>query len=109
MRAITADIYTNKQYSTCSNNGVSSQFTEILIPHPRGNLEMTGEEPNACKIVKRYLFGKVVYHVAPYKSDDSQWYMFGGAYVSGDSRFTELVGQQYGAIALHDRIEAWVE
>lgn len=49
MRAISADIYTNKRYSTCSNNGISSQFTEILIPHPRGNLEMTGEEPNAFK------------------------------------------------------------
>jgi len=105
MKAISVNVFKNTQFSKCSNGGVSEQFDNLLILCENGHIEVTGEEKNLCKIVKRDLFGKDVYHIRPIENPQA-WYMFGGSFAhSSDSRFTNMVGDQYGAISIHDRLE----
>ena len=63
---------------------------------------------NVCKIVKRHLFGRDVYHVEPMVAPKGAGWMMGGNYcASSDSRFSKAIGGMYGAVAIHDRQESW--
>ena len=103
MKGISIDVYSNPKYRSCANGGISERFDELLIEHPRGNIELTGNEENLVKVVHRKIGGRDVYHLAPI--DDKGQYMFGGNYAGdSDQRFCELHGI-YGALAIHDRRE----
>jgi hypothetical protein len=105
MRAINVSVYKNESFKGCSVGGVSERFNEILLLHERGNIDVQGDEENLCKIVRREIGSRVVFHIQPmYGADGS--FSFGGAYAAScDSRFCELIEGQYGAIAIHDRKE----
>jgi hypothetical protein len=104
-RALPVNVYRNKLYAGCSNNGISEKFDEVLVVCNSGNIEVDGTELNLCKVVKRKLFDRDVYHIQPVAKPDN-YYMSGGAFAySCDARFAELVGHQYGAISIHDRVE----
>ena len=103
MKGISIDVYSNPKYRKCANGGISERFDELLTEHPRGNIELTGNEENLVKVVHRKIGGRDVYHLAPI--DDKGQYMFGGSYAGdSDQRFCELHGI-YGALAIHDRRE----
>ena len=105
MKVINVNVYSNKKYRQCAAGGVSERFEELLIPHERGPFDANGDEENLCKVVHRKLFGGDVYHIQPINGIDGN-FTFGGSYAgSSDARFSELVGGQYGAIAVHDRKE----
>jgi hypothetical protein len=105
MKVINVSVYSNKKYSSCSAGGVSEKYDELLIPCEHGWMEANGEEENLCKIVRREIGGRVVFHIQPLHGADGS-FSFGGAYAaSSDSRFSELIEGQYGAIAIHDRKE----
>jgi hypothetical protein len=79
---------------TLTGNGLPEVFTP-------------SEDYPEAVLVKRNLFGRVVYHAVPKDLYDAgKWTMNGGAFVaSSDSRFGEAIGGMYGAIPLHDRTE----
>jgi long-subunit acyl-CoA synthetase (AMP-forming) len=85
---------TNIKGYTLTGEGVAEIFTP-------------SEDYPEAVLVKRNLFGRVVFHAVPKDLQDAgKWSMNGGAFVStSDSRFTEAVGGMYGAIPLHDRTE----
>jgi hypothetical protein len=104
-RALSVSVYRNEQYKGCSMDGVSEKFNELLVLCKSGNVEVDGTEPNLCKVVRREIYDRVVYHIEPV-ANPGAWYSFGGAFAySCDSRFAEMVGHQYGAISIHDRVE----
>jgi len=104
MKAIDVSVYSNEQFR-CSNGGISEKYDELLLLHERGNLDIEGDEENLCKVVHRVINGLDIYHIQPVAIPE-KWYMFGGSFAySCDARFAELVGGQYGAIAIHDRVE----
>ena len=110
MKCIPAYIYKDRT-GDCSNGGISSEFSRVLIPHERGHIEVDENNPpaNLCKVVKRNLFGTEYLHVEPVKKPPEGYtgYMYGGTIVdSSDSRFRDF--SEY-PLHLHDRTETWKE
>lgn len=105
MRALSLEIMKYKGMD-CSNHGISSRFNEILLLCDEGNVEVTGDEPNLCKLVKRNLFGnETYYHVEPVARPNGCGWMSGGCVVyTCDSRFRSM-GNGY-PLSLHDRCES---
>ena len=106
MRCISAAIYKNADGDS-SNNGISSRFNYILIPHERGFVEVDEENPpeNLCKVVTRDLGFTVYTHIEPVVKPTGVGWMYGGTIVSSsDSRFKEATGIDY-PLCLHDRQE----
>ncbi len=79
--------------------------TYPLTGDSRGPFEVTDERP-AVALVIRAVMGKLLYHVEPFHPEGYVFgrYMAGGTFVTGDSRFSDLVNF-YGAVAFHDRNE----
>ena len=104
MKALRINIYKNNG-SDCSNHGISERFNEILLVCESGYIDVNGDEPNLCKLVKRTLFGGREYmHVEPVARPNGIGWMAGGTLVySCDSRFREL--SEY-PLSLHDRCES---
>jgi len=105
MKAINVSVYWNDQYRKCAIGGISEKYNELLLLHDEGNLDVKGDEENLCKVVYRKIGGRDVYHIEPMASKGKLFSMGGSFANSSDSRFSELVGGQYGAIAIHDRVE----
>ena len=108
MKFIKAYIMSNPVFKGCSNNGISDKFTEVYVQCEKGWIDFDNPPENAVKIIKRSLFGRVIYHAEPISKPDPTCvgWMSGGAYVaSSDSRFAELCDGNYIAISLHDRQE----
>lgn len=114
MKAISVNVMRNDKYGDCTNSGVSSKFNELLVECPDGfiDIDMDNIPANFCRVNKRYLFGKYVYSIEPYKRPDKGcvgWMMGGNFAHSSDARFSEMIGGMYGAVAIHDRQETTEE
>lgn len=108
------DIVRQAHTPDCSNRGISAsvdRVTLVATRDHRGNekpLDTTSRvfspDPDAPPVVliERRLGDRTIFHLAPYGQDG--WFMFGGTYAVGDSRFSDLT-RMYGAVALHDRQE----
>ena len=104
------------QMGDCSNGGLSSKYGTCFVECDCGNWDEKNVPENAIVKLEKGAFGTI--HLIPAKPIEKGCvgYMFGGCYcASSDSRFGELIEQQFGishwhgAIALHDRTETQKE
>ena len=110
MKALPVSVYRDTDGSDCTNNGVSSRFRELLVICDDGFINVDENNPpeNLCKVVKRHLFGRDIYHIEPVERPKGAGWMMGGNYAAScDSRFSRLCGDMYGALSIHDRQESW--
>ena len=106
-RALPVEIY-KCHYGDCSNHGISSRHSEILVLCPDGFIEVDMDNPpdNLCVVEKRILWGEKHYYVRPYAEADGVGWMYGGCLVdSSDARWHKLTGIDY-PLHLHDRTES---
>lgn len=100
---LTASIFKNSLYGTCSNGGISEKWQEVVIAFVETEQEhlMIGEKAvPVVKIVRRNIGGEYV-HLEPVAPGS---YMAGGSFVyCCDSRFSENVNRY--PVSLHDRQE----
>jgi len=105
---ISADIF-KWSLGDCSNNGISSRFTEVLVPVDGGYIEVDLDNPpeNLVKVIRRNIFGREYVHVTPWTlAESGMATMHGGTFVhSSDSRFNETIDNGHYPVALHDRVE----
>lgn len=109
MKAIPVEVFRHGK-GDFTNGGVSSKFNELLVVCNEGwiPIDENNLPKNLCKLVKRNLFGKTIFHVEPFTSPVGAGWMMGGNYcATSDSRFSRAVEGLYGAIAIHDRQESW--
>jgi len=107
VRALSCEIFTNKSYGNCSNNGISNRYKEVYVLCDDGNVVIDLDNPPENLVVfeaRDYGF-TISLRFKPYSSlTDGKWYMFGGDFVwCCDSRFREVYGHY--PIPLHDRVE----
>ena len=110
MKALPVYVYRCAAFGDCTNGGVSSKYDRILVVCDDGFETVDENNPpeTLCKVVRRHLFGRDVYHIEPYKAAKGAGWMAGGNYAeTSDSRFRALCGDMYGALAIHDRQESW--
>lgn len=108
MKAIPVEVFRHER-EDFTNGGVSSKYSSLLVVCDEGWIPVDENNPpkNLCKLVKRHLFGRDVYHVEPFERPDGVGWMMGGNYcATSDSRFDRAVGGMYGAVAIHDRQES---
>ena len=103
-RALPCDIF-KSHYGDCSNGGISSRHSEILLLNERGFIDVDLDNPpdNLCVYVERNIFGEEHDYIKPYAplNEGCVGYMFGGTIIyTSDSRF-----QGKHPICLHDRQE----
>jgi hypothetical protein len=107
--ALRCSILEPKDIGNCSNNGISSQYKDIiLIGVEDGNTEVDelNLPDNACQLVKRVLFSERHDYIVPCKpiEDGNVGYMASGCYVTtSDTRFQEYTGSEI--LPLFDRQE----
>lgn len=110
VNALSIDVFRTPRFGDCTNGGISSRFSELLIVCEDGPRKIDLDNPpeNACKMVKRHLFGQDCYHIEPLNRPTGAGWMAGGnfAYTS-DSRFSAMCGKTCNAISIHDRQETW--
>ena len=105
MRALPINVYKNENSSDCSNNGISSRYSRVLLVCEDGPIYVdTNNLPkNLVKLVKRTIFGIEYMHLEPCESAEGNEYMFGGCYCSSsDCRFKRISNYP---LPLHDRQE----
>lgn len=104
LKALRIDILESKSIGNCSNNGISARFNDILLLCDEGYIDVKGDEPNLCKVVKRNILGNEYMHVEPVANPNGIGWMAGGTFVySSDSRFNKISNYP---LALHDRCES---
>ena len=125
-KAITLYVLRSPALGDCTNRGVSARYDRVLCLCPDGNIDVDMDNPpeNLFHLVKRDLFGGVVFHIEPVarpkpgnngwmaggnfaapKEDLVEW-VFGGRFAeTADSRMWKMTGGFYGALAIHDRQE----
>lgn len=111
-KALPVDVYRSINIGDCTNGGVSSRFDRLLVLCDDGFIDVDMDNPpeNLCKVVHRFLFGRDVYHIEPVEEPKGCGWMAGGNFAhTSDSRFSDMCGHQYGALAIHDRQETWEE
>lgn len=102
--ALKCDIMKHKG-TDCSNGGISSKYNDVLVLCDEGYIEVNGDEPNLCKVVKRELWGEIYYHIEPIAKPNGVGWMSGGTVIySCDSRFREMANGY--PLSLHDRTES---
>ena len=106
MKAISLEVFRNS-LGDCSNGGISSRYSEVLIECKDGYIEIDENNlpENFCKVVERDLGFETYLHIEPYNSPDKGCigWMAGGCFCStSDSRFSRI--SKY-PLALHDRQE----
>lgn len=115
IRCLSVSVYRDASGADCTNSGISSHFSDLLIYCPDGPRCFWSEQEtplNFCMIRKRALFGEVVADIIPAMVDDlghvvprPGWWMHGGNCAdSCDSRFREQSGVWY-PLHIHDRRE----
>ena len=104
IRAMSYNVY-KPNYGSCSNNGITNRYHEILVEHPEGCklLDSDNLPENFCILDKRYLLGKWHYRFIPkHLKESGKWVMFGGCFAyASDSRF-----EFDYPIPIHDRVES---
>jgi hypothetical protein len=108
------DVYRRPADMDCSLNGISEQFTELVLVNVDGPFEpksnrpaaiLESHQPGCLRIVPAEKLGNGYVKI-------KSWTMMGGNYgATSDSRFSEacekLLGHCfYGAVPIHDRIES---
>lgn len=109
MKAIPVDVYRCVNRSDCTNGGISSRFSELLVPCDTGFLDVDEDNPpeNLVKLVHRRLFGVDTWHLEPYVKPGGVGWMAGGNFAhTSDSRFSRMLEGMYGAVPIHDRQES---
>ena len=92
----------------CTMNGVTNRFTKMCVTNVDGPFDPSDDCP-AVKLVEGNLPGTA--KIVP-EECEGKWSMFGGNYAAtSDSRFSEAIesivgGRFYGAVPVHDRVEA---
>lgn len=123
-KGLIVSILEDKRIGNCSAGGVSATHSALTIvgvidrtsdlsskevlPLPReSRVFEPREDAPAAVLVKRRLFGTTpTLHVEPLVHSREGAVMMGGSFVSSsDSRFSKMIGF-YGAVPLHDRVEA---
>ena len=111
MKTLPIDVY--RSYFDGTNNGISSKYDRLLVICDDGFIDVDENNPpeNLVKVVRRNFAGREIYHIEPVAAPDKDvGWMAGGNYAAtSDSRFSRLVGEMYGAIAIHDRQETQSE
>lgn len=105
MRALPISIFKDSKIGDCSNNGISSRYTEVLLICDEGfiNIDENNPPENLVKLVTRNLFGREHKHIEPVARPTGVGWMSGGSLVySCDSRFRRM--SEY-PLCLHDRQE----
>ena len=105
MKALPISIYKDSRIGDCSNNGISSRYTEVLLICEEGfiNIDENNPPENLVKLVTRHLFGRDYKHIEPVAKPNGVGWMSGGSLVySCDSRFRRM--SEY-PLCLHDRQE----
>lgn len=108
MRAIPVEVFRHSK-GDFTNGGISSRFSSLLVVCDQGwiNIDENNKPANLCKLVKRHLFGRDVFHVEPIDRPSGAGWMMGGNYCATcDSRFSQAIEGMYGAVAIHDRQES---
>ena len=106
MKALPLSIYEDKRIGNCSNNGISSRYTEVLLICEEGFIDIDEDNPpeNLVKMVTRHLFGKDYKHIEPVARSNGVGWMSGGSLVySCDSRFRRMSDYP---LSFHDRQES---
>lgn len=104
LKALRISILEDKEIGNCSNHGISERYDSILLLCDEGYIDVTGDEENLCKVVRRNLWGKEYLHVEPVKAPKGVGWMSGGTFVySCDARFNRI--SEY-PLSLHDRCES---
>lgn len=105
IKCISASVYKDHN-GDCSNGGLSSKYSEVLLEHPRGWIDVDEENPpeNFCIVERRELWGENHWFIRPNAKPWGAGYMMGGCFIySCDSRFTDIAG--WSPLPLHDRCE----
>ena len=108
MKALPIYVYRDSAIGDCTNDGISSKYDRLLLVCDEGFIDVDEKNPpaNLVRMVKRYLFGRNVYHIRPWAEPTGAGWMFGGNFAhTSDSRFHRMCGDMYGAVAIHDRQE----
>ena len=116
MKALPINVYRTSRLGDCTNGGISSKFDELLIACDEGFIEIDPEnvpENFALVEMRRVFSTKVIPTIYPASIKDGKavvrdgkWWMMGGNYgATSDSRFSRMIGDMYGAVAIHDRYE----
>lgn len=108
IKALPIDVY-KPSHGDCSNGGISSRFSSLLLVCDEGFVDVDESNPpeNLVKMVTRDLGFTIYSHIEPYVKPNGVGWMAGGCVAySPDSRFTRM--SQY-PLSLHDRQEGWQE
>ena len=125
IRGINLTVFYNDGYRHCANGGITEFHEELLLvgtcdrtnddelkPFTHGYIDIKGEMPvNAVVLEKRAPTGHVIFNLVPYTAFvDGKWYMFSGNFAATcDGRLnmaiSDMGGNFYGALAVHDRTE----
>ena len=120
MKALPINVYRTSRLGDCTNGGISSKFDELLIACDEGFIEIDPDNvpENFAMVELRHVYGNRIIPTI-YPADikdgkavirDGKWWMMGGNYgATSDSRFSRMVGDMYGAVAIHDRYETQEE
>lgn len=110
MKALPVSVYRSSRIGDCTNGGISAKYDQLLVVCDDGFIDVDPANPpkNLAEVVHRHLFGQDIYHIEPWENAKGAGWMMGGNYAAtSDSRFSKLCGNQYGAVAIHDRDETW--
>jgi hypothetical protein len=92
---------------TLAIEGTSSlrdrRHVKLLQGDSRGPFTVSADAPAVILVWRKDSRG-LISHVEPLVPALRGWYMAGGTYLHGDSRFSDLAGF-YGAVSFHDRSE----
>lgn len=103
MRYLPVNVYSCQQYGDCSANGVTATHTnKLVVECPTGHMTKADVTGGGYVVLQLRTTGGAA-NFRP-EGNDKRHAMFGGAFVRGDSRFSELYGRQ--PVAVHDRFES---
>ena len=105
-RLLVVNVYRHGS-SDCTMNGISSKAESLLLICPEGNYS-TNDCPDMpiCR-VQDHPTVKGHQYIVPCDLEgnvDGRWYMFGGNYASGDSRYSQHIAGH--PLKIHDRVES---
>jgi hypothetical protein len=105
VKVLGVNVYKNDAFKGCALGGVSERFDELLVVCDAGWEDADGTEENLCVIIHRRINGRDVCHIEPVQGNDGGFSAGGSFGYTSDSRFSEMIGGQYGALSIHDRRE----
>lgn len=116
MDGLVLNVYRSACGMDCTNNGITSKFTELLLVGKNVGAIFSAKDdrPRVTIRVKDFL-GRKSAHLVPCDENATPlegWWMMGGNFAhTSDSRFRDAVSEAlgfdfYGAIAVHDRQES---